>query len=136
MVTFCEQNDLQIAKRFPQERLFVQVDPDQMIRVFDNLLTNAVKYSDKPGIISVLMLRDDHDALICMSNKGNALSPAQVERIFDRFYRADDSRASETGGSGLGLAIAKSIVEAHSGHIWAEAKGHETRLYIRIPLTY
>jgi signal transduction histidine kinase len=73
-------------------------------------------------------------ALVCVANRGEPLSAEQLERLFDRFYRIDSSRSSETGGSGLGLAIAKSIVESHGGRIWAESEQGEIRFWVELPL--
>ncbi|WP_168928298.1 sensor histidine kinase [Paenibacillus ginsengarvi] len=134
MIGYAEENELNIIRAFPPEKLRVQVDADKMIRVFDNLLTNAVKYSRKPGTIRVLMFREADYVTVRISNNGTPLSKQDVERLFDRFYRIDPSRSSETGGSGLGLAIAKSIIDYHGGEIWAESEGDEIRFWVRLKL--
>ncbi len=133
-VTHAEQNELTIKRILPEEKLFVRLDPDKMIRVFDNLITNAVKYSITPGIIKIVVFKDKGHALICISNQGSPIPQAELERLFERFYRVDASRSSETGGSGLGLAIAKSIVDFHGGQIWAECEGEEIRFYVKLKL--
>ncbi|GAA3408747.1 ATP-binding protein [Paenibacillus hodogayensis] len=134
MVGYAEENDLSIVRAFPPEKLKVSVDADKMIRVFDNLLTNAVKYSHKPGTIRVLLFREGDYATVRISNNGTPLSPQDLERLFDRFYRIDPARTSESGGSGLGLAIAKSIIDYHGGEIWAECEGDEIRFWVRLKL--
>jgi signal transduction histidine kinase len=134
MVSYAEDNGVTLVKAFPAERLMVQVDPDKLIRVFDNLLTNAVKYSDKPGTVRLLMFREFDSVKIRISNFGKPLTQEEVGRLFDRFYRVDASRSSETGGSGLGLAIAKSIIDFHGGEIWAECEGNEIRFWVRLKL--
>ncbi|WP_052488023.1 ATP-binding protein [Gordoniibacillus kamchatkensis] len=98
------------------------------------MLTNAIKYSLKPGEVKVRLLQAERRALVCVANRGAPLGPDQLERLFDRFYRVDTSRSSESGGSGLGLAIAKSIVEAHGGRIWAETDQGEIRFWVELPL--
>lgn len=134
MVGYAEENELSIVRAFPPEKLKVVVDADKMIRVFDNLLTNAVKYSRKPGTIRVLLFREGDQVAVRISNNGTPLSQQDVDRLFDRFYRIDPSRSSETGGSGLGLAIAKSIIDYHGGDIWAECEGDEIRFWVRLKL--
>jgi signal transduction histidine kinase len=133
-VTAAENERLYLSRQLPAERLFVHMDPDKMIRVFENLLTNAIKYSLKPGEVRVRMACAGQRALVCVANRGEPLSAEQLERLFDRFYRIDSSRSSETGGSGLGLAIAKSIVESHGGRIWAESEQGEIRFWVELPL--
>jgi signal transduction histidine kinase len=134
VVSYAEENDLTIKRAFTQEKLYVVVDPDKLIRVFENLLTNAVKYSHKPSIVKILLYRELQHVKVCVINKGDPLSKEDVERLFDRFYKVDASRSSESGGSGLGLAIAKSIVEYHNGEIWAESEGDEIRFWVKLKL--
>lgn len=134
MIGYAEENDLSLVRIFPPEKLRVQVDADKMIRVFDNLLTNAVKYSRKPGTVRVFLLREGEYATVRISNNGPTLSQQEVDRLFDRFYRIDTARSSENGGSGLGLAIAKSIIDYHGGEIWAESEGDEIRFWVRLKL--
>jgi signal transduction histidine kinase len=134
LVTVAENERLFLSRSLPAEKVYVRMDPDKMIRVFENLLTNAIKYSLKPGEVRVRLLATERRALVCVANRGEPLGPEQLERLFDRFYRVDSSRSSETGGSGLGLAIAKSIVEAHDGRIWAESDQGEIRFWVELPL--
>ena len=134
LVTYAEENSLVLVKDIPSERLYAMIDAAQMIRVAENLLVNAVKYSHKPGVVTVKMDRDNEFARVCIINQGDPISEDELHRVFDRFYRVDTARTSAGGGSGLGLAIAKSIVEAHSGKIWAECEGNEIRFCVLIPL--
>ncbi|CAG7647542.1 Adaptive-response sensory-kinase SasA [Paenibacillus allorhizosphaerae] len=133
-VTIGEEQQLTIIRSIPHERYTVLIDVDKMIRVFENLLSNAVKYSPKPGTISVGMARDRGHVVIRISNKADALTREELEQLFDRFYRVDTARTSETGGSGLGLAIARSIMESHEGTIWAESENGEIHLYVKLKL--
>ncbi|SDD71480.1 HAMP domain-containing protein [Paenibacillus sp. UNCCL117] len=133
-VTISEEQDLKLVRSIPQERLTVQADVDKMIRVFDNLLGNAIKYSPKPGVISVGLAKDGQHAIIRISNKADALTREELEQLFDRFYRIDPARSSMTGGSGLGLAIARSIVDSHDGQIWAESADGDIHFYVKLRL--
>ncbi len=134
LVSFALENDLAIVRDFTAERIMADIDADKMIRVFENLLTNAIKYSYKPGAVTVKMRKEQSAVHICMENRGTPLSPEDLSRLFDRFYRVEKSRSSETGGSGLGLAIAKSIVELHGGKIWAECEGEQIRFCVELKL--
>lgn len=134
LVSAAENERLYLSRSLPADKVYVRMDPDKMIRVFENLLTNAIKYSLKPGEVRVRLLRAERRALVGVTNRSEPLSPEQLERLFDRFYRVDSSRSSESGGSGLGLAIAKSIVEAHDGRIWAESDQGEIRFWVELPL--
>ncbi|MFB6366146.1 sensor histidine kinase [Paenibacillus elgii] len=133
-VTLSEEQQLTLIRSLPQERLLVRIDVDKMIRVFENLLGNAIKYSPKPGVITFGMIREREHAIIRISNKADALTRDELEQLFDRFYRVDKARTSDTGGSGLGLAIARSIVESHEGAIWAESENSEIHFYVKLKL--
>lgn len=134
LVSAAENERLYLSRNLPSEKLHVRMDADKMIRVFENLLTNAIKYSLKPGEVKIKLQRTSTHVLVCVTNRCPPLEAEQLERLFDRFYRVDTSRSSETGGSGLGLAIAKSIVEAHDGRIWAESESGEIRFWVELPL--
>ncbi|MBV6713802.1 HAMP domain-containing protein [Paenibacillus chitinolyticus] len=131
-ITIAEQNGLTLRLVLPPLRLFVSMDPDQMIRVFENLLTNAVKYSPKPSTIEVIVQEEGHDVKVTVINESDLSETAELDRLFDRFYRMDAARSSDTGGSGLGLAIARSIVEAHDGRIWAESRGKSIMFHVKL----
>ncbi|WP_088829901.1 sensor histidine kinase [Paenibacillus tyrfis] len=133
-VTLSEEQQLTLIRSLPQERLLVRIDVDKMIRVFENLLGNAIKYSPKPGVITFGMIQERGHAIIRISNKADALTRDELEQLFDRFYRVDKARTSDTGGSGLGLAIARSIVESHEGTIWAESENGEIHFYVKLKL--
>ena len=87
------------------------------------LCDNAIKYSDEQGIISLNLYKSGKSIVIDMYNTCEYVDPHSVERIFDRFYRADESRSRETGGYGIGLSIAKAIVTRHKGKIRAFTNG-------------
>ena len=93
------------------------VDPDKMARALDNVLVNAANYTPEGGKISVTLDQFEDKARIQIANTGVDIPQEKLDRLFERFYRADESRQTSTGGSGLGLAIAKNIVEAHNGTI-------------------
>ncbi|GLC32091.1 sensor histidine kinase [Clostridium omnivorum] len=134
MVPMAEQNNITMMKEIPNEKVMVNVDVDKCLRVFENLISNAIKYSEKPGDIWVRIIKKENSVLVCVENKGENISKEDLSKIFDRFYRLEKSRSSSTGGSGLGLAIAKNIVELHEGNIWAESKNEIISFYVELNL--
>lgn len=97
--------------------LEVQVDPDRIGQVLDNLLSNALRHTPEGGRIRVFARKADGGIELGVVDSGPGISPDALPYVFDRLYRADPSRGREQGGSGLGLAIARSIVEGHGGKI-------------------
>lgn len=99
----------------------VMADPDRLLQVFLNLLSNALAHSSGDSKITVRGFKKDGFIQVSISDEGGGIDPAQLPYIFERFYRADTSRSRREGGMGLGLAIARSWVEAHGGQIWVES---------------
>jgi signal transduction histidine kinase len=94
----------------------IAVDADRMAQVLGNLLSNALRYTPAGGEIVLSAENGGHTVVLRVQDNGAGIQAADLPHIFDRFYRADQSR-SDNGESGLGLAIAKSLVEAHGGKI-------------------
>jgi len=104
---------------------YVKIDRERLMRVILNIIDNSRKYMDKKqGEITILLRETNSSIIIEIRDNGSGIKENDVNKIFDRFYRADSAR-SEANGSGLGLAIAKQIVEGHKGTIWAV--GHENK---------
>lgn len=118
------------------EKLYTKVDVEKIVRVFDNVLNNAEKYSIKPSEIIVNAETRADDIYISISNKGEHINQDKLKRMFDKFYRVDVSRSSNVEGSGLGLAISKKIIELHNGDIWGECDGELIRIYIKLPSSH
>jgi signal transduction histidine kinase len=95
-------------------------DPDMLMRVFSNLCDNALRHTPTGGKVVIEARRQGNMIEAAVSDSGKGIPPEALERVFDRFYRADTSRQARTGGSGLGLTIVRAIVEAHGGTIRAE----------------
>jgi signal transduction histidine kinase len=85
-----------------------------------NLLSNSLQYVPEGGHVRVEADRKDREVVVAVKDDGPGVSPEDLPRLFERFWRADRARRQATGGSGLGLSIARTIVEAHGGRIWAE----------------
>ena len=111
----------------------LRCDVNQMQRVLDNLLRNAVNYSFEGGTIRIGAAREGDDMKIRFSNRGNTIPKEKLERIFEQFYRLDTARSSRSGGAGLGLAIAKEIVELHQGSITARSEDERIEFEVTLP---
>lgn len=101
-------------------------DPEQMKKVINNIISNSVKYMDKPhGEIDIRILDEVDSIRVEIEDNGKGIAQKDLVRIFERFYRTDASRNSAQGGSGIGLSIVKKIIEDHGGYIWATGKEGE-----------
>ena len=116
-----------------EEDLMIQGDPDKLGRVFDNILRNAMTYCYPNSTIEIHAALKENRIQIVFENAGKTIPEEELRRIFEKFYRADESRSSKTGGAGLGLAIAKRIVELHRGSIRAESAEEKTRFIVMLP---
>ena len=114
-------------------RIQIAGDKEKLKRVFDNLVSNAIKYNREGGSISITLQRENEGALICVKDTGKGIKQVDMPRIFDGFYRGDAARTS-VKGNGLGLGISKQIVEAHKGKIWVKSEeGKGTQVFIFLP---
>jgi two-component system, OmpR family, phosphate regulon sensor histidine kinase PhoR len=115
--------------------LVVCADLNRLLQVFYNLVENAIKYGRAEGQVSVgARAEGDNELLIWVKDDGPGMPPEAVQRVFERFYRADKSRSREQGGTGLGLAIVKHIVQAHHGKVWVESQlGQGSTFFFTLP---
>jgi heavy metal sensor kinase len=117
------------------EPTVVAGDPDRLKQVLVILVENALRYTPAGGQVCVSLQRQSGQAVMTVADTGLGIAPADLARVFDRFYRADAARSRVAGGSGLGLAIAKWLVEAHDGRIEVESEpGHGTNFQVWLPL--
>lgn len=104
----------------------VIADPEQMKKVINNIISNSIKYMDKPnGVINIRILDEVDSIHVEIEDNGKGIAQKDLGKIFERFYRTDASRNSAQGGSGIGLSIVKKIIEDHGGYIWATSKEGE-----------
>lgn len=121
MMVKSENRNYKITKEFTQRTIWLDVDPDKLIQVFDNLMNNALKYSPDGGEITCRLLETHKNVIISISDQGMGIPKRDVKRVFERFFRVDKARSRAMGGSGLGLAISKEVITDHGGTIWAES---------------
>jgi two-component system, OmpR family, sensor kinase len=108
-------------------------DPTRLRQVLDNLLTNAAVHTPSGTSVSVRVRSENGWAVVKVSDTGPGIPETDQARIFDRFYRVDDSRTRQRGGSGLGLAVVQSLVEVHGGTIELTSRPGSTVFTIRLP---
>jgi signal transduction histidine kinase len=116
------------------EDVSVQGDREQLQQVIVILLDNAVRYTSEGGRIHVQARRDGSNAIVTVHDTGIGIGEQELERVFERFYRADEARNRQAGGVGLGLAIARELVMRHGGRISVEStEGAGSTFTIQLP---
>ena len=129
------RRNLLLDVSFPPTLPAVRGDSSLLREVLQNLLDNAVQYTQPGGKITLTASTRDSEAVVTVADTGIGIPQAEKERIFERFYRVDAARSREVGGTGLGLSIAKHIVEAHGGRIWVDSSvGQGSQFHFSIPL--
>jgi len=110
-------------------------DPEYLSRALGNLVSNALHHTQQGDSIALSAEASDGQVTLAVEDTGCGIAAEHLPNIFERFYRADESRQIDTGGSGLGLAIVKSIVEAHGGNVSVSSElGSGTRFVLSIPV--
>lgn len=115
------------------EDLQVYGDADKLARVFNNIIRNAVSYSYPSSVITIEGEKNSDGVCLFFRNKGKTIPKEKLSRVFQKFFRIDEARSSDSAGAGLGLAIAKEIVELHGGSISAISEQEETVFQIVLP---
>ncbi|WP_410250595.1 sensor histidine kinase [Listeria seeligeri] len=127
------ERNMQIIEHFEANKLIISGDGNQIMRLFENLFSNALRYGEGNKQIDVSAKQEENMAVVRVTNYGQEISEIDLPYLFERFYKADKNRT--TTGTGLGLAIAKSIVEKHGGIVTAESKNRKTSFIVKLPLS-
>nr|WP_239256817.1 HAMP domain-containing sensor histidine kinase [Listeria ilorinensis] len=127
-----QEKGTEVVEHYQLESLLVSGDGNQIMRLFENLFSNALRYGEEGGQIEINARREGDWAVIDVSNYGEEIPALDLPHLFDRFYKVDKNRT--TNGTGLGLAIAKSIVEKHGGLVTADSKNRRTTFTVKLPL--
>lgn len=124
-----QENGIHVIRKTGHSPVMALIDSGKFARAIDNLLINALNYSIKPGKIEVLLRSDQDRFYIDIENKSHPITQEQEEKIFDRFYKVDDSRNNDgiQKGSGLGLSISRNIINLHGGTL---TLAHEKGVFI------
>ena len=126
---------LEIQVVTEEKQLLMDGDTEKIVRVFNNLFTNAFKYGKGATQLVIELKKVGTEAVIVVKNNGAEIPKHALDSLFDRFYRVEESRNQTTGGTGLGLAITQSIVALHGGYIYAKSNPKWTSFIIHLPLT-
>jgi signal transduction histidine kinase len=119
---------------FPRRFPIIDADPYRVQQIVRNLLDNAIKYSSEGSLIVIRSLVRPTEVEVSVSDQGVGISPEDLNRLFEKFFRVNLTSGKQVPGTGLGLPIARAIVEMHGGRIWAESKvGEGTTLYFTLP---
>src|SRR6185312_4050892 len=120
----------------PAEPMIVEGDAARLTQVLSNLLSNAVRYSARPGSISLTATRDNHAAVITIKDQGVGMSKESLAHVFEMFYQGSNGQREYSGGLGIGLTLAKTLVEMHGGTLsaWSEGENRGSEFTIRLPL--
>jgi signal transduction histidine kinase len=116
------EHQIALSVEAPKGLPRLALDSDRIGQVLRNLIDNALRYTPAGGRVRVTVRSQAQQVTVTVSDTGAGIAPEDLPHVFDRFYRADGSRARATGGSGLGLAIVKQLVEAHGGEVRAESE--------------
>lgn len=125
--------DMQYRLSITEDKYLLSADGDLLVRVFENLVTNAIRYGQSGKYVDIELSRNEDNIIVRVANYGEPISKYDLPHIFDRFYRVEKSRSEKTGGSGLGLAIAKNIIDLHGGTISAFIYQQRTVFEVSLP---
>jgi signal transduction histidine kinase len=129
------EKELQLEVIMPDKMPLVVGDPTHLRRVFDNLVSNAFKFTPAGGTIAIRLSHENNEVNVEVADTGIGIAADQLERIFERFYQIDGSSTRRYGGTGLGLALVKEIVTAHHGRVSVDSKeGKGTTFRVTLPV--
>lgn len=126
------ERDLEYEMNSTDQSIIIKADGNLLARLFENLISNAVKYGAHGKIIRVNIRREKENIVLVITNYGYVIPEKELENIFDKFYRVEQSRSEDTGGTGLGLAIVKNIVEMHQGTINVRSTLNGTEFEVKL----
>lgn len=124
---------MKITTEVTADQVMMEADSEKLARVFNNLISNALKYGGKHIFLKASHV-NQKEIIVEVANDGPMIPKESLHQLFDRFYRVEGSRSKETGGSGLGLAIAQSIVDLHNGYIYAISDEQLTSFVMHLPV--
>ncbi|MBC1433731.1 HAMP domain-containing histidine kinase [Listeria rocourtiae] len=127
------EKEVRIVEMYAVDNLKVKGDGMQIMRLFENLFSNALRYGASGKKIDISAKKEAGMAIIEVSNYGTEIPASDLPQLFERFYKVDKNRT--TVGTGLGLAIAKSIVERHGGHVFATSRKGKTTFTVKLPIS-
>lgn len=131
-----KKKKIQLEKKYDQTMPKLEIDPELMRVILQNLLSNALKYTPQQGKITIALAQKEKKLILSIADTGYGIPKNQQEKIFTKLFRADNIRTKETEGTGLGLYIVKSIIDKTDGKIWFESEENKgSAFHIALPLT-
>lgn len=134
MGSIAAENQIEIEIGPMEGGSLIFADPVHIRRVFENIVGNALKYGCKLGKVLIGMKGEKDKVIVTVINYGRHIEPGDIENMFERMYRIQDSVNPATEGSGLGLAISRNIVNLHEGKIWAACDGNRVNVFVELPI--
>lgn len=131
---FFNEKGIEVKIENPFSEINCEIDIQKIIRVFENLIKNAEKYSYPGSEFKITVERESNIVKFIFENEGDKIEKEDLEKIFEKMYRLDKARNSENEGSGLGLAISRKIVELHGGKLWAECNENKISFNMTLPI--
>ncbi len=130
-----QERGLSLSVSLPEPPIRVKADPTRLRQVVDNLLTNAVKYTDPGGQIQLTVCREGEEMVLCVRDTGIGIAPEMLPRIFDLFVQAERRLDRSQGGLGIGLTLVRRLVEMHGGSVqaYSEGQGKGSEFVVRLP---
>jgi len=128
-----KQAEMEARQRNEAIQPIVPADGKKLVRVFENLISNALNYGQEGKYVDILLRETERTIIVEITNYGEGIPAIDLPHIFDRFYRVEKSRTEYSGGSGLGLAIAKSIMDLHEGEIHVSSDAERTTFQVWLP---
>jgi signal transduction histidine kinase len=129
------QNAIQLSMTAPSWSIPVEADVVRLGQAIDNVISNAIKFTPAVGRVTVTVAQSAHNATLAIADTGMGMTAADIERLFERFFRTDSAHAKQIQGTGLGLPIVKAIVDAHDGVITVTSEPNVgTAFVITLPL--
>ena len=124
---------IEIDARLPSKPIMASADGGRIQQVLENLMSNAIKFSNPGGRVTIELVEHEHEVEVIVSDQGKGIASEDLQRIFGKFYQVEEAATRERGGTGLGLAICQGIIEAHRGRLWAESQlGKGSRFHFTI----
>jgi len=127
------KDNIKYNESYPSESIYIEGDKDSLETIFNNLISNAIKYINENGKINLELKKENRQAVFTIKNTGTGIPEEDLPFIFERFYQADKSRSNKNEGSGIGLTITKKLVQAHNGAIEVDSNNKETKFTISFP---